>query len=75
MSRSWTTYRIIQEEHNRREPPCPSFVEENHLPHIADISNLRMTEAELPYEEGRVLHEKGNDDCQYQAIKKSQSVS
>lgn len=67
-------YRIVQQEHHGSEPPGPPLVEEYHLSHIADISNLRVTEAKFPDDEGRILHEQGNHDCQDQAME-SQSSS
>lgn len=39
---------VVQEEHHSGEPPRPFVVEEQHLPNVAYILDLRMAKAELP---------------------------
>lgn len=49
-----SSYRIVQEEHNCGEPPRPFLVPEYHLTNVANVTNLGMTEAEFPTDQGPV---------------------
>ncbi len=46
--------RIVQDEHDGCSPPSPFLVPEYHLPDVADVADLRVSEAEFPENDGPV---------------------
>lgn len=48
MSRTDLNEGVVQYEHDGGEPPRPFLVPEEHLANIAYITNLGMSQAELP---------------------------
>ena len=57
---------VVKHEHESGEPPRDAAVEEEHLSNVANITDLGVTEAELPNHEGCVKHKPSNNDGQNQ---------
>ena len=45
---------VVEHKHEGSEPPRDAAVEEEHLSNVADITDLRVTETELPDDQGSV---------------------
>jgi len=55
---------VVEHKHKGSEPPSDAAVEEEHLSNIANITDLGVTEAELPDHKRSVQDQSGNDHGQ-----------
>lgn len=65
-NRGLVTYldkRVIEEKHSSSKIPSPLLSPEEHLANITNIFDLRVAQAKLPDDEGRIQDKCSNDNC------------